>query len=311
MGVFHLQWLRGPGRSTNENFEVLCLELLLAEHPQGQHRRLGAPDHRVDILGLEVAEAKASAVAYQCKAHGAFTNKLVAAVQASMRRAINMRPSFESLRWERYCLITPLLLTAGQRESLETVWKEYGLSADIRDIDWIERLLYRHAEIRSRFFPEFQLLFPPEHATVDIGFPDRGETCELFLYVKRFQQGIKLRVPADLTVGGLVDLLVEKLDLPTRANIQFLGRTSYDAVWNLHCANVASPLDRPQTLRSLGLPQGARVELVGTFQAGLSVSYMGSLPPSSSCVQQASRRIFARSSPEAAEGTCAGRTAWL
>ncbi|MBL8221043.1 MAG: hypothetical protein JNL62_17550 [Bryobacterales bacterium] len=118
-------------------------------------------------------------------------------------------------------------------------------------------------------------MFQKEHKSVVIGFPDATEMCELYLFVKRFQHGVNLRVPSDLTVGGLVSLLVEKLDLPTKASVQFLGKTSYDAVWCLHRSDDDALLEEGVTFRHLGLPAGATVHLVGTFHTTMSVRYMG------------------------------------
>jgi hypothetical protein len=47
MRLFDLQWLRGAGTSVEENFEILCLELLRAEYPDGDHQRVGAPDRGI------------------------------------------------------------------------------------------------------------------------------------------------------------------------------------------------------------------------------------------------------------------------
>ncbi|HEY1580431.1 MAG TPA: hypothetical protein VGF82_25500 [Terracidiphilus sp.] len=279
MGIFDLHWLRGPGQSSHENFEILCLDLLCAENPKGQHRRLDAPDSGIDILGHERRQAEETTIAYQCKAYASFSSKLVAAVEGSVARAKRLNSSSNPLNWQHYCLLVPLLLTAGQRASLETVWQHNDLAGEIRDIDWLERLLFKHSSVRSRFFPEFRLLFPPQHTLVDIGFPaPESEKYELHLFSKRLQQRVKLRVPIDITVGGLVSLLVDKLGLPTEARVQFMGIDTYSASWKLHRSDTGTVLDDERTFRELEMQPGIEADLLGEFNARGVERFVGGGP---------------------------------
>ena len=84
MGVFDFQWLRGPGQSVAENFEILCLALLRAEHPNGNHQCIEAPDRDIDILGVEVVAAEKRA--YECKAYQSFSAALTRAVGESLKQ---------------------------------------------------------------------------------------------------------------------------------------------------------------------------------------------------------------------------------
>jgi hypothetical protein len=116
MGVFDLHWLRGPGSSVDENFEILALELLMKEFPYGKHRRLRAPDKGIDILGHEPARVEGStpsesryestSFAYQCKAYEKYSADLKRSVQMSLDRAASVR-SDRHLGWNRFALVFP------------------------------------------------------------------------------------------------------------------------------------------------------------------------------------------------------------
>ena len=294
MSVFDLHWLRGPASSVDENFEVLCLELLQAEFPEGEHFRLASPDSGVDILGSEPCQRARPAlldakhgcsqqirIAYQCKAYGRFSSDLLRGVASSMDSAIKALSVSAMITWDRYTLLLPLLLTARQRERLHGLWTRNQLSPDIRDIDWIERLLYQHGHVRSRFFPDFLVLIPPKARPLQIGFPSGSENSDLVLYVRRFEQKLRLRIPIDLTVGGLIGILIDELGLPTNAYVHSIGTANFTIEWNLHVlSSPHEPLDKTKTFRLLRLSRGTEVVLVHSLQVTWVMSYFGGQPPS-------------------------------
>jgi len=265
---------------------------LRAEFPEGDHQRVGAPDSGIDIIGAEPNPLtkpspfntgdnpqKCNRVAYQCKAYRRFTSSLLTAISSSIASALKAQSS-SALRWDTYALVTPLLVTASQREKLQELWEKNKLTMDLRDIDWLERLLFVHDQVRSRFFPNFVVLFPPEHVPIHIGFPDTSDTISLFLYVKRYDQRIQLNVPLDLSVDGLVAILVEKLCLPTQAHVHSIGTRHFDIEWNLHLSSKReAPLDKKMSLRSIGISNDSQVELVHKLNVTWSMGYYGGVRP--------------------------------
>jgi len=291
MPVFDLHWLRGPASSVNENFEVLCLELLREEFPGCGHFRLSSPDCGIDILGTEPFQQKTATVsgspkslkvAYQCKAYARFSFDLHRAIGASMASAISVRAHSTTLTWDRFAVILPQLLTAMQRERLHTLWTRNQLPPDIRDIDWIERLLYQHGDVRARFFPEFVVVLPNKGRPLEIGFPNGSEGHQqLVLYLSRFEQRLPLECSPDLTVQGLISILIDELHLPTQAQVHSITTSNFAIEWDLYLTSSRSnPLDRMRTIRDLELPRGAEVVLVHSLQITLNMSYFGSEPPS-------------------------------
>lgn len=288
MAVFDLYWLRGPGSSTDENFEILSLELLKAEFPQGQYHRVGAPDQGIDILGYEGdphpkiitvgrgVPDEALLVAYQCKAYSRFTSSFVRAVRQSMETAIKARSSSSSLNWQQYCLITPLLLTARQRGELYELWKYHELTPDIKDIDYLEQLLYKHEHVRIRFFPDFLILIPEKHTPIQIGFPEFSKTVDIVLHIHRYAQDIPLRIPSGITIHGVIQILIDKLSLPTQAIVHTISTNNFTIDWNLYLAQEhQKPLDKSKTLEQLQIANNSQVELKYELNIKAIINYFG------------------------------------
>jgi len=150
------------------------------------------------------------------------------------------------------------------------VWRDNNLQPDIRDIDWIEALLFRHADVRSRFFPQFIVLLPDPAGPLQIGFEGAGEMVELTLRIRKFGQTVPLRVPAGLSVLGLVELLVQKLRLPTHGRVHSIGSDSFDISWKLFLVDSDEPLNDDTRLGSLG--GTTTVELGWSLRTGESIT---------------------------------------
>src|SRR2546426_100591 len=114
MKILSLERLSGPGRSVDENFELLILALMNAPMESKACYRISAPDRGIDILNPE------DGVAMQCKAYSSFRGDLLNAVKSSVQRA---NAAQDQLRWESYGLAIPFVPTAKQREALENVLK--------------------------------------------------------------------------------------------------------------------------------------------------------------------------------------------
>jgi hypothetical protein len=268
MRLFQFPWLRGPGKSSDENFEILALELLKAHYPEGGHFRVGAPDGGIDILGEEsvvnhwgriVGKVK---VAYQCKAYSAFRSDLVHAVSQSLESALKTRSTESSLSWEKYTLIVPLLLSKKQRMRIEHAWTSKGLEASILDIDSIESLLYAFEDVRTRFFPDFGFIIPRENKPIQVGFPDTSDTVEISIFLHRFQAAVDFTVPLDLTVAGFLEILVQELSLPIMSKYHDWSTRFFRMDWNLVPSDQPeSPFDRTQSFRQLGIRDQTQFEL--------------------------------------------------
>jgi hypothetical protein len=268
MRLFQLPWLRGPGTSHDENFEILVLELLKARYPEGGHFRVGAPDGGIDIFGEEsatnyrghiVGKAK---VAYQCKAYSAFRSDLVYSVNQSLERAQETRSTESSLWWERYTLIVPLLLSKKQRMRIEHAWTSKGLEASILDIDSIENLLYEFEDVRTRFFPDFGFIIPRQNKPIQVGFPGASDTVEISIFLHRFQTAVDFTVPLDLTVAGFLEILVQELPLPIMSKYHDWSTRYFRLDWNLVPSDQPdSPLDKAQSFRRLGIANQTQFEL--------------------------------------------------
>src|SRR5438270_11453553 len=107
MKFLSLERLFGPGKSTDEDFEIMSLELVKAEYLHHECFRLSAPDGGIDIYARAVVKDDLN-FAFQCKAYPTFRSSLLQAVARSAQTAGSSNNDYP---WDQYILIIPFVPT--------------------------------------------------------------------------------------------------------------------------------------------------------------------------------------------------------
>jgi hypothetical protein len=282
MKFLSLERLVGPGKSVDENFEIMNLELIKAELPLHESFRLSPPDGGIDIYSRATTD-KGINLAFQCKAYPTFKSNLVQATAKSARAALS---SVNVYPWNKYNLIIPFVPTRDQRVKLEEVLREcYTLpklySPHIVDGDELEATLFRHTSVARRFFPNLIVVTLSEQGRIVLGYPDDPAMLQLDLRVHTWNQMIPVRFSPNAKAGSLLQMLIGQLTLPIKGSIEAVGYNSYDIKWELILEGEPEcVLDLEKTLPEQGVISGKTIFLrysysakgFGAFSSGLDRS---------------------------------------
>jgi Tfp pilus assembly protein PilF len=243
MKSFTLHHLVGPGKSLDENFELLHLHLAKADLPDSDVFRISPPDGGIDIYCR--SNKGRSNLAIQVKAYPAFRPDLLTAIERSVRQAVL---SSKDYPWDQFILSIPFVPTAAQRKQIEAVFKNSNPNRDetitiladdwlgkfhICDGDELEAELFRHQDIANRFFPQILIASPYEPSGFILGFAGGTELLDLHLTIDTWGQRIPLRVSPDAHIGSLINLLIGQLKLPYEGTINSIRSVKYEITWQL------------------------------------------------------------------------------
>jgi len=258
MKFLSLERLVGPGRSQDENFEIMNLELIKADLPQHESFRLSAPDGGIDIYSKSPTGDWSPA--FQCKAYPRFRPDLVSAVSKS---ASSAKRSAQSYPWSEYILIIPFVPTSAQRTKLFDALRDCGGEFSIYDGDELEAKLFRHPAVARRFFPELLIATSSEHSRIVLGLSGDPSMIELKLLIHTWGQTVPVEVSPDAKCGSLLNLLVGQLGLPVKGSIACVTVVWYKVRWHLILETATQDvlLDPDKTLRDEGVPSGATIAL--------------------------------------------------
>lgn len=269
MKFLSLERLVGPGKSLDENFEIMCLELIKALLPLHESFRLSPPDGGIDIYSRATTENGLN-LAFQCKAYPTFKTNLVQAITKSVRAALS---SAKTYPWNRYHLIIPFVPTAHQRVKLEEVLRESHTLPktylpNIVDGDELEATLFRYPSVARRFFPNVIVVTPSEQARIVLGYPDDPAMLQLDLRVFTWKQIIPVRVSPNAKAGSLLQMLIGQLSLPIKGSIECAGSHDYDVNWELILEGEPEcVLDLEKTLPEQGAVSGKTIFLRYNYSA--------------------------------------------
>lgn len=292
MKFLSLERLAGPGRSLDENFEIMSLELIKAEFRHHESFRLSAPDGGIDIYS-RAKERDVPNIAFQCKAYPTFKSNLLQSVAKSARTALS---SIKRYPWNRYMLIIPFVPTGIQRIKLEEALdgRHRGISeADRRivrvftgpdlqfhiiDGDELEATLYRHPSIARRFFPTTVVITPSERGRITLGFPDDPSMLQIELRIYTWEQVMPVTVTATAKAGSLLQMLIGQLALPVKGSVARIGggKQWYDIKWELILeGDPKHALDLEKTLPEQNVFSGAVIALRYSFSVAETVNFFG------------------------------------
>jgi hypothetical protein len=266
MKFLSLERLVGPGKSVDENFEIMNLELLKVDLPQHESFRLAAPDGGIDIFCRAIADNCVN-LAIQCKAYPTFRFNLVRAVAESSHAAVS---SIEMYPWKRYVLSIPFVPTALQRTRLQEALKECTLvdhryKPHICDGDELEATLFRYPSVARRFFPDLTIVTPSEQGRIILGYPDDPSMLQLTLKIYTWRQTFPVSVSPTAKAGSLLQMLIGQLTLPVKGSVPFFMQ-GYDIKWELILETETEPiLDLEKTLPEQGVTRGATISLKYNF----------------------------------------------
>ncbi|HEX8179471.1 MAG TPA: hypothetical protein VF525_08005 [Pyrinomonadaceae bacterium] len=283
MKFLSLERLEGPGKSVDENFEIMSLELIKADLPSHESFRLSAPDGGIDIYSRATTEDGVN-LAFQCKAYPTFRSSLVQAVARSARAALSSSGAYP---WNRYHLIIPFVPTSIQRAKLEEVLRECHTLPEIYlphivDGDELEATLFRHPAVARRFFPSLIVVTPCEQARILLGYPDDPTMLQLELRIHTWKQTLPVTVSPIAKAGSLLQMLIGQLTLPIKGSVTCVGIEHYDVNWELILEGEPERvLDPERALPEQGIASGATIFLRysysvtggGAFLSGLNRAY--------------------------------------
>jgi hypothetical protein len=252
-----LERIVGPGNSTDENFEILCLHLakIAVDDPSAVHRNL-PPDGGIDIY-----YEGSTSVAYQCKAYSQFRGDLVRAVENS---AIKARNASVTAPFDVYALMIPFVPTRNQRQKLEEALMKSGSKTHIVDGDELEQRLFGAPQIATQFFPSVTIIMPPNCETLEL-ITGHGKIINLHVQSVQTGQKIPLKVSSGASIQGVVNFLVALLRLPN--TFVFNASSFYesgDLEWRLTVKRfgIKKRLSSVKTLEEVGVRNKDIVHLV-------------------------------------------------
>jgi hypothetical protein len=124
--IFSAQFLKvkPPATSFGDAWELLCIDLLRAEHPNLEFQHLRPPDRGVDILSTSTRKA------FQCKAdergaHG------TAPMQSSIDSLITASKHSDSLGWNKYFFATNADYSGKFLEKIHNTTEELGIDKSL------------------------------------------------------------------------------------------------------------------------------------------------------------------------------------
>jgi hypothetical protein len=266
MKLLSLERLIGPGKSVDENFEIMCLELVnkAGDGKSRAHRNL-PPDGGIDIYEPD------RLTAYQCKAYSQFRSDIITAISKSAEKAKN---NLKTVPFDAYVLMIPFVPTQKQRGNIEKAMKIAKSYTYICDGDEIESRLFEHPEVASRFFQSVIVIFPPQGEIV-LKTDDPRPMVQLFLKSEKTGQRIPISASPNVTCEGLLNYLNFILKLPSSIRLLAgnLLEQSEEIRWFLSVMRDGnkSYLDHDVTLEKAGISDGDIIFL--GFKYDIRVSY--------------------------------------
>jgi hypothetical protein len=259
MRFLSLERLEGPGKSIDENFELLCLDLskIGSDNLPSDIHRILPPDGGIDVYFAGSTDK----IAYQCKAYPHFRSDLVRAVKKSAHMAC---VASSKTPFDVYVLVIPFVPTREQRRKLEEALKESGAKPLIVDGDELERRLFDAPQIATRFFPSVTIIMPPSCDALQLS-TGQGELINLHIESIRTGQTIPLKVSSGAQVHGVVNFLVAVLRLPNTFTINAASFVSSgDLHWKLAVVRDGkrTVLSSDETLEEAGVGKNAVLHLV-------------------------------------------------